>query len=350
MVKLRASTTGEEGRWPSPLGLAVNFLVCLTIAATVQLLTDGGWFLGNLLLSCSIGYSIYLSIWSAFRLFSPRVPSLVLVVSGMALGLVIGLALTGAVLFGQPGYFLRGEYEVLALGVLFGVVGTAGFMLLGDLWDVRARLARAEREALARDKAMAEAELRVLQAQIEPHFLFNTLANVISHVDDDPARARRLLERLTSLLRTSLARTRAAEVTIDDELSVVRDYLEIQALRTDERLEWEVDVAPGLGAVRIPPLLVQPLVENAVLHGIEPRAEGGRVRVSVATRDGGIVIDVEDDGVGLADHGAPPGTGLANVRERLGALYGGGARLALTAPATGGVRASLLLPAGEGAA
>jgi signal transduction histidine kinase len=348
-TNLRAATTGQEGRWPSLFGLAVNFLVCLTIATTVHLLTDDGWFLGNLFLSCAIGYSIYLAIWLGFRLFSPRVPSLVLVVSGIAIGLVAGLAITGLVLLGSPGYFLRGEYEVLALGVLFGVVATAGFMLLGDLWDVRGRLARAEREALARDKAMAEAELRVLQAQIEPHFLFNTLANVISHVDDDPARARRLLERLTSLLRTSLARTRAAAVTIDDELSVVRDYLEIQALRMDDRLTWEVEIAPGLGDARVPPLLVQPLVENAVLHGIEPRAEGGAVRVSVLEDGDGIVILVEDDGIGLGEDAGPPGTGLANVRERLEALHGDAARLDLTAPASGGVRAALHLPRVEAA-
>ena len=344
---LRAATTGAEGRWPSFRGLAVNFLVCFTIAATIQLLAEGAWFLGNLLLSCAIGYSIYFSIWLGFRLFSPRVPSIVLVVSGIALGLVLGLGLSGATMFGEPAYFLRGEYEVLALGVFFGVVATGGFMLLGDLWDVRARLERAEREGLERDKAMAESELRVLQAQIEPHFLFNTLANVISLIDDDPARARRLLERLTSLLRTSLARTRADAVTIADEVAVLRDYLEIQALRMEGRLAYDVDVAPELERHPIPPLLVQPLVENAVLHGIEPKAEGGRVQVSARAQQGEIVIRVDDDGAGLESDNGPAGTGLSNVRERLRALYGERARLVLTMPEAGGLRAELHLPAPE---
>lgn len=341
---LRAATTASDGHLPSLRGLGVNFLVCFTIATTITLVADDSWFFGNLVLSCAIGFSIYFSIWTGFRLLSPRLPSILIVVLGISVGLMIGLAVTGALFFADPVHFLRGEYEVLSLGVFFGVVATAGFAFVGDLWDVRARLERVEREALERDKAMAESELRILQAQIEPHFLFNTLANVISHIEDDPARARRLLERLTSLLRTSLARTRADVVTIDDEIAVLRDYLEIQALRMEGRLSYAVEVAPGLERYPIPPLLVQPLVENAVLHGIEPKAEGGRVEVSVRAEPGGVVIAIDDDGIGLEGEDAPAGTGLSNVRERLSALYGDRARLALTLPERGGLRAELHLP------
>ncbi|MEE4301187.1 MAG: sensor histidine kinase [Pseudomonadales bacterium] len=348
-TQLLASAAGRKKQGPGLRGLAVNGVVCLGIATMIQILIEDAYFLGNLFLSCCIGYSIYGTIWLAFYLFSPRLPAALLIAAGMATGLFLGLAIAGTVLFTDPLYFVSEDYEVLVLGVLFGVLATLGFVLLGDLWDVRARLREVEREGLERDKAMAESELRVLQAQIEPHFLFNTLANVISLIDDDPKRARSLLERLTSLLRTSLARTRAEAVTIADEIAVLRDYLEIQALRMEGRLAYAIDVAPELEGHPIPPLLVQPLVENAVLHGIEPRAEGGRVEVSVRPEQDGVVITIDDDGIGFGSEETPSGTGLANVRERLRALYGDRARLALTVPEHGGLRAELHLPTGASA-
>ena len=112
---------------------------------------------------------------------------------------------------------------------MLGALTTTGFYAVDNWWETRARLVRAERDALARDKALAEAELRVLQAQVEPHFLFNTLANVVSLIRTHPDRAARLLEQLTSLLRASLSRTRRADGTLGDELAVVRAYLDVQA-------------------------------------------------------------------------------------------------------------------------
>ena len=344
--QLRIATTKGDRAWPSLRGMVLNFVVCAVIAIVITLVADGGQFLGNFLLSLCIGYSTFFSNWLAFRFFSPRVPAPVLVVCGVLVGLTFGLLLAGGLILDRPLYFFRGQYEVLVLGILFGAIATAGFVVVGDLWDVRARLERAERDALERDKAMAEAELRVLQAQIEPHFLFNTLANVISLIDDEPARARELLERLTSLLRTSLARTRTDAVTLADELSVVRDYLRIQAIRMDGRLTWDVEMDDALGMRRVPPLLVQPLVENAVLHGLEPKADTGRVNVAVATRDdGGLEIRVEDDGVGVQNGSGGTGTGLTNVRERLRAVYGADATLRLIERSEGGVCVELSIPA-----
>ena len=224
-------------------------------------------------------------------------------------------------------------------------VGLAGSVAVEFLWEARNRLARAERDALARDKALAEAELRVLQAQVEPHFLFNTLANVISLIHTQPDRAARLLERLTSLLRASLSRTRRTAGTLGDELAVVRAYLDIQALRMAGRMTYEVDVDPGLEVVRMPPLLLQPLVENAVLHGIEPSAAGGRVVVRAERSDGVVLVGVTDDGVGLDPDTARPGVGISNVRERLRGAFGERGRLALAETPGGGVSAELRFPA-----
>ncbi len=261
-----------------------------------------------------------------------------------ACGLVLGLGLGGVLLDGHP-MFLLGSNVWLLIAVLLSGVGLAGSIAAERLWEVRNRLERARREALVRDKALAEAELRVLQAQVEPHFLFNTLANVISLIHTHPDRAARLLERLTSLLRASLSRTRRADGTLGDELAVVRAYLDIQSLRMAGRMTFELNVDPGLEAVRMPPLLLQPLVENAVLHGIEPSAAGGRVVVHAERSAGVVQVRVTDDGVGLDPDTAPHGVGIANVRERLQATFGEGGRLALSENPGGGVSAELQFPA-----
>ena len=205
-------------------------------------------------------------------------------------------------------------------------------------------IVQAERDALARDKALAEAELRVLQAQVEPHFLFNTLANVVSLIRTHPDRAARLLEQLTSLLRASLSRTRRADGTLGDELAVVRAYLDVQAFRMAGRMTFAVDVDPGLESVAVPPLLVQPLVENAVLHGIEPSPTGGHVAVRAERRGGGLRIRVADDGAGLDPDTAGHGVGIASVRERLRTAFGDRGRLTLTEATGSGVSADLQIP------
>ena len=228
--------------------------------------------------------------------------------------------------------------------MLVSAVAVAGFEGLTRLWDARERLSRAERDALARDKALAEAELRVLQAQVEPHFLFNTLANVISLIHIDPNRAAGLLGRLTTLLRASLSRARRADGTLGDELAVVRAYLEIQRLRMEHRMTSELVVESDLEAVRMPPFLVQPLVENAVLHGIEPSPSGGRVFVRAERKDGTLRIAVTDDGCGMGREAASEGVGIANIRERLQASFGTAGTLAFFETPGGGVTAVLRIP------
>ena len=203
--------------------------------------------------------------------------------------------------------------------------------------DERTRTERAEREATL-------ANLRALQAQIEPHFLFNTLANVTSLVDADPARAKRMLESFNRFLRASLAATRTETTTLGADAELIAAYLDVLQVRMGKRLTYRIDVPAELAAFALPPMLVQPIVENAIRHGLEPKVEGGEVDVS-ARRDAGTVkIEVADTGVGFGD-ATRGGLGLANLRDRLRLLYGESASLAICDNAPSGTRVSIAIPA-----
>ena len=340
VARLKASIRAHPVRW----GWVLNAAFCAVVGAVLSLAMFGSLVPAFFAVSYCIGFSIHLFVVCMHRYGPSWLPRWVGETVAAMSGMILGFALGGVFLEGDP-LFLLGSNASLLIGVLLSGVGLAGSAAVKHLWKVRNRLARAERDALARDKALAEAELRVLQAQVEPHFLFNTLANVGSLIHTHPDRAARLLERLTSLLRASLSRTRRADGTLGDELAVVRAYLDIQALRMAGRMTWEVDVEPGLEAVRVPPLLLQPLVENAVLHGIEPSAAGGRVVVRAERSDGVVRVGVTDDGVGLDPDTAGHGVGIANVRERLQATFGARGKLALAETPGGGVSAELRFPA-----
>jgi signal transduction histidine kinase len=162
-----------------------------------------------------------------------------------------------------------------------------------ELARERERIGRAEREATL-------ANLRALQAQIEPHFLFNTLANVTSLVDSDPAAARRTLESFNRFLRASLAATRTESTTLGADAQLVGAYLDVLQVRMGKRLRWRIEVPPELEAYALPPMLLQPVVENAIVHGLEPKVDGGEVVVR-ARRDGPhLRIEVADTGLGFS--------------------------------------------------
>jgi len=192
-----------------------------------------------------------------------------------------------------------------------------------------------------------EAQLRLLQAQIEPHFLFNTLANVQSLMDRDNPRAKQMLESFTDYLRASLGQLRSTDSTLATELAMIRSYLELLQIRMEERLQFEIDASDEALAATLPTLMLQPLVENAIEHGLEPKIEGGRVRIHARVVDGRLDIRVEDNGLGQDSarrqrrHGS--GMALSNIRERLHTRYGFEAALTL-APQAVGMRASLSLP------
>ncbi len=202
----------------------------------------------------------------------------------------------------------------------------------------RERLAESERAAV-------EARLKLLQAQVEPHFLFNTLANLQALIAVDPKRAQVMLGHLDGYLRATLATTRNDRGTLADEFALLRGYLEILAIRMGPRLAHELDLPQDLARASVPPMLLQPLVENAIKHGLEPKVDGGTIRVSARAEGRTLVLAVEDTGLGFGSIAAAgSGIGLSNVRERLAALYGAAGTLETGENPGGGARVTLRLP------
>ena len=200
-----------------------------------------------------------------------------------------------------------------------------------------------ERSELER-KAL-DSRLRLLQSQVAPHFLFNTLANVRELVVSGSPQAAGVLDSLIEYLRATLPHLDEPATTLEQELQLVRAYLELMHMRMPDRLQFDVQVDPEALRLRCPPTTLLTLVENAVRHGIDPSEEGGRIEVRVGVRDGRCHAEVTDTGVGLPNAGEGPGTGLATLRERLQLVFGNDARLRIAALAPHGARAEVDFPA-----
>ena len=259
------------------------------------------------------------------------------VVVGYTLGTFVGDAYTG-----------HSTWELLTVSPLrfFGFwLSTLGISL-GFLFSFyqRARNQDLQRQA-------TEARLKLLETQLEPHMLFNTLANLRALIATDPPRAIRMLDRLNDYLRATLRASRtdgsSGSHTLADEFARLRDYLELMAVRMGPRLSYTLDLPEALQRHPVPPLLLQPLVENAIRHGLEPKLDGGRIDIR-ASNDGTrqLLLEVIDTGVGMDTGGAPPsgsGFGLSQVRERVASLPGGG-RVDLNAQPGHGATVRIHLP------
>lgn len=247
-----------------------------------------------------------------------------LAAAGILLGCAIGLALVHALydraIWANLAHPRRQIHVALFMLVLIVANVTA--------WSIRLR-------QLAKRRRATEVQLHLLQAQIEPQFLFNTLADVQGLLDHDPDRARQMLEEFTDYLRASLGQLRQADSTLASELDMTRCYLQLLQLRMGERLRFTIEASVQARAAVVPPLLLQPLVENAIRHGLEPKAEGGSVRIHAAVRNGRLELAVFDDGVGLTATGGKTGLALNNIRARLQARHGIHATFTLAAHASG---------------
>ncbi|RZI40643.1 sensor histidine kinase [Herbaspirillum sp. HC18] len=231
----------------------------------------------------------------------------------------------------------------------------SGFTFISIIWffHTRARIAKlsaaAEAEkarAAAIEKQAMQAQLQMLQAQIEPHMLFNTLANLQGLIAVDPQRAQHMLERLIHYLRATLSSSRSEKTSLANEFSLMDAYLGLMKVRMGSRLSYTLDLPEALHGLLVPPMLLQPLVENAIKHGLEPKVDGGGIIVRAERRGASLVLTVTDTGLGLEAEPADGGTGIgvSNVRERLQALYGERASFTLHANTPCGVIAQVTIP------
>ena len=327
-----------------PLLLMVNTL----IAGLCTVVGTGGSFVQNMLISHSIGFCIsffntlvfcqkdYGAFTGAWRLFFV-----------IPLGVICGFKV--ASWLGAPdvvSYFLAnpyGSWRWLVTALLLTLSATGFFVVLYRGQSYRARWAFEQQQVAEARQSEITARLALLQAQIEPHFLFNTLANVRSLITRDAVLAQTMLDHLNDYLRASLSRTRKEQVTLAEELDLVTALLAISQIRLGSRLSYRISVPAELQDAVLPPLLLQPLVENALEHGIEPSVQGGELSV-VADQQGHLLrLRVYDTGLGLQSSGEE-GVGLPNVRKRLENLYGKDGRLALYPNTPSGVIAELILP------
>ncbi|GMV74689.1 MAG: hypothetical protein AMXMBFR78_16400 [Rubrivivax sp.] len=355
-------------------------LVCLLIGVLLWLLLFRGKLLATVVHSLLIGNGCWLSIdggrvlvgrwrhrrgqaptdaWPGWRWMAP------ITLVGTLIGYVGGNALAQA-LIGSSG-------QKLVISPFLLVVSLAAALAISYVFHARAYAQVLALKAEAAEHLAREAQLRVLQSQLEPHMLFNTLANLRALIGVDPPQAQAMLDHLIAFLRSTLAGTRVERHSLAAEFASLADYLALMQMRMGQRLAMRLDLPAELAGLPVPPLLLQPLVENAIRHGLEPRVEGGRVEVGARRVEGGLELRVRDTGVGLAPqapraahaaHAAPAaqaaqmprmppmphaaGTpfGLEQVRQRLQRLYGDAARLTLqpAADAEGGTLAQIILP------
>jgi sensor histidine kinase YesM len=209
----------------------------------------------------------------------------------------------------------------------------------------RSRTLAADREA-----QLGHAEIELLRMQLQPQFLFSALRTIAALVHEDPERADQMVGRLSDLLRATLDAGDRPIVTLGEEVDLARQYLSIQEARFGSRLNVSIHIPPDCQAALVPHICLQPLIENAVCHGLAPRPLGGTLRIEAARRDGALVISVEDDGVGWTGEAPREGLGLSNTRARLRSLYGGQASIALTRRAGAGAVARVTLPHSDRAA
>jgi sensor histidine kinase YesM len=267
----------------------------------------------------------------------------------VAIGSVIGVLLV-ILVKGYSWEYVLERKKVFGLNLLLAFLNGMAVSLVFHVRLAAARaqaqLARAEADRHLLSKQAAEAELKLMQAQVEPHFLFNTLASVQFLTETDPPAAHRLLGHLIAYLRSALPQLRASSTTLGKELELCEPYLSILRTRIGSRLSFAIDVDGALRAHPFPPNLLISLVENAVKHGIEPSPDGGTIAIGARREGDRLVVDVVDTGRGIVE--APPlpggGVGLANVRERLAALYGSRGRFTLSPVEPRGTRATLEIP------
>lgn len=284
--------------------------------------------------------TLSLKSWRTWSLHAAA--SLLAAIVGLFLAFLISLAFSDSTLPKATGWFWKslkhfyGYYLHTNLLIMLALVGAIhGFRLHRKLQDRELTSARLEARFL-------EAQHQALRMQLQPHFLFNTLNSISALVHSDPEAADRMISRLGDFLRMTLEGGTEAEVTLRKEMAFIDAYLSIERVRFRDRLQVKVEIPPELMSRRIPSFLLQPLVENALKHGLEGRPQGGTLGIRAREEGSSLILEIQDDGLGFRP--GREGVGLSNVRNRLGLFYKGSAQLELLGQPGTGTLVVLRLP------
>jgi len=320
----------------------------LALAATI--IGPVKMFLPNFIMAHSMGITVSLAVLFSLLIFRPHTWKLFLFITGIDIcaSMFIGLHISFIIL--QYFFNIVLDWRTYNLGlqaIIAGIMASSAilyFLISKIRLQYRNEMIKQEKiKRLAMEKESISANLRMLQAQIEPHFLFNTLSNILSLIDSRPDHGKSMLLNLTKYLRTSLSRTLPEKTTLSQEISMIKAFLDIQKIRMDERLNYQIDVPDNLWQHSFPPMLLQPLVENAIKHGLEPKVEGGEIVIRATRENNVLKIDVADTGLGLSNLNEP-GLGITNIRERLRPLFGENGKLIIEENNPHGVRAVIEVP------
>jgi hypothetical protein len=333
-------------------GLNIKRVLWVTIICMVATAIVVRFFINSyldlLVTALCVGYTSMVLFTVATNVRQSRVPveamQVLAVIAGSFLGTILAVVVKGRDLSTLFSERLVGVAISMGLGLGFGCVVVAGAILRAKHARDAARIAKAEAEKSQLEKNILEARLQVMQAQVEPHFLFNTLANVQHLVETDAAAASRMLDSLIQYLRAALPQMREGTTTLGRELDMARAFLDIHRVRMGSRLDYRIEVPETLKARSFPPMMLISLVENAIKHGVDPCCECGSITIRAADDGERLRISVADTGEGVKPKQGG-GVGLTNIRERLKALYGPRARLVLEENAPHGVVASIEVPA-----
>jgi len=331
----------------TPLKIILLLIANTLIALFIVAIYPDSHFPVNLVYSQCIGISIAACSIIAINYFkTPRIAlQLAFIAGSVIVGAVIGMTIGGGAVqsffpgampaLPQEKYAFNRSNLVLAL--LFGTVITFIFFSLQKISDEKIKRLEAEKNTVI-------TEIKLLQSQMEPHFLFNTLSNILGLIDPDPGKAKKMLESFTLFLRTSLVTARSETVALSQEMDVVKNYLDIFTVRMGDRLKYRIDIPADLQGFRIPPLLIQPLVENAVKHGLEPSISGGELVISGSKEGDRVRIVVADSGLGINELSPGSGIGVENIKKRLELVYGGRATLVFEENKPKGLKAVIEIP------
>lgn len=331
-------------------GLIVALLFNTAIALFFYVINSESDFKNQFIISQSIGLSIFVSFIVLSKAIELKRWKLIIpLLVGSVVGVLIVITISAINL--NMGYEevvskitqnYSGVLTTLFTAGFFGIVVLIFILSHEKIFQIRSNLQEEKIHNLGHQKKLAETNLRLIQAQIEPHFLFNSLSNVISLIETDATKSKALLESLTSFLRATLKRSADEVQTLEDEIVLIRNYLDIFKIRMGERLKYNIEHDDAIDCL-FPPLLLQPLVENAIIHGIEPKEKGGEINIKIRQVNKLLTISVTDNGSGFKND-ISKGFGLTNVFERIKSYYSNKGQLRIEKNDQGGVTATIEVP------